>query len=209
MLERTERELSPAEQQSLSRRIADERKRARKFFKPPIIVVGLVVGVMCIVILLTSNAPKLVIAIFGIVLWLGLTVWNCYEENERSKPRIRELESALEKNRAQVLRLQATAVAVIKENDDEGDWYVFELSGEKLFFLSGYDFPVSKKFPNTDFEIVQVIGARSCLLHQTIKTYGQKLAVMKTVKSGNRFPNNHEVLDGRLSELESLLGSHR
>jgi hypothetical protein len=209
MFEYTERELTPNEQELLNRKIILRRKQ-KNFALRRSFVSGLIVSaILSGLVLLASTAPRHIVLMFFLGTWLSLFLWVGMTEKKKLSKAVAELEGALARNRASVVRIASQKVVEFEEIEDEGACYAFQLPQNKIVFVSGQDFYPSAKFPNTDFEIVTVFDSRGLALDGwTVKNDKHLTPVRKIpsdVKKTLRPPEHLAVIDGNLDNLETLL----
>lgn len=53
------------------------------------------------------------------------------------------------------IQVKTTEYYELAEEEDEGVYYLFQIHPDKILSFGGQDFYPTKKFPNSDFEIVE------------------------------------------------------
>lgn len=149
----------------------------------------------------------------GTAFWLGLGgvlwPWIYFSELPKEKTRLRHYEEAMQRNQAHEIRIQSDEMVEFEEQEDEGVCYAFQLPGRRIVFITGQEYYPSAKFPNSDFSLVQIYGQNGFLLEEFKEKHGRKIKPKRTIspklKWELRIPNNLEVIEGELDELERLL----
>jgi hypothetical protein len=147
------------------------------------------------------------------LLWGGLSVvfytWNYKVERPKLVAEVCRYEAALEKNKAEVVRIQSDEMVEFEEAEDEGECYAFQVDENCIAFVSGQDFYSTAKFPNSDFSLVHIRDENSMLLATFIEKTGKKLKPVRKIsaaeKSKMKVPDHLTVIEGELASLEQLL----
>ncbi|WP_281638238.1 hypothetical protein [Flavobacterium marginilacus] len=138
----------------------------------------------------------LLIFSFGIVVyWMnknGEIGWN------------RKVENEIKNGKAQVLKIETEKVFKRNETYDLGSGFYIKISENKTLFLQGQYFDqlqYSRKFPNTEFEIVKTNLTHNNLI--TINSFGQYLKPEKKLKAFAKedYENNRVHYDGELLNI--------
>jgi hypothetical protein len=211
MIERFERELLPKERRLLCQRIAFIGSNQRKGWKRGLgcVVVGSTTAfVPFIAGELSFRATERIffglVGLYSIIaFWAGRSVKREWNES------VSELENALSRNLALVVHIKSTHMVEFEEIEDEGACYAFQLPDDKIVFVSGQDFYPSARFPNSDFEIIEIRDSRGKVVEGFIEKHGQKLAPVRTIKADTKRlldePDHLNVINGQLENLEQLL----
>ncbi len=100
-----------------------------------------------------------------------------------------------------------------EEEEDEGACYAFQLDEGQMIFISGQDFYPSAKFPNSDFSIVNIYADDEQLVESLMEKHGHKLEAVRKIssrtKSGMNIPDNLEIVEGELIQIEEILAANR
>jgi hypothetical protein len=107
--------------------------------------------------ILASDASRLVVTVFWVVIGAGITLWVRRDMRTHARQlqgMAQGLESALRRNEADAYDIRGSAHAVFEEIEDEGACYAFELEGGRLVFVAGQEFYESPRFPSLDFSLV-------------------------------------------------------
>jgi len=121
----------------------------------------------------------------------------------------RGIESALRADQARVVDIRARAFVALEEFEDEGACYAFEIAEGQIFFLSGQQYYESAKFPCLDFSLVHVLDEDEQVADVLIEKRGARAVpdrvIPVEVKVRMELPEDQEIIEGRLDELEALL----
>ena len=116
-----------------------------------------VISLLWLWTILASDAPRLLVTVFWVVIGAGITLWVRRDMRTHAgqlQDMAQGLESALRRNEADVYDIRASAHAVFEEIEDEGACYAFELEGGRVVFVAGQEFYESARFPSLDFSLV-------------------------------------------------------
>ncbi len=139
--------------------------------------------------------PLLIISVGIVFYWMnknGQIGWNKKVENE------------IKNGKAQVLKIETEKVFKRIETYDLGSGFYIKISENKTLFLQGQYFDqlqYSRKFPNTDFEIVRTELNFNQLID--IKSFGKYLKPEKKLKAFTKeqFEQNEVHYDGDLLNI--------
>jgi hypothetical protein len=171
-----------------------------------------VISLLYIWTILASDAPRLLVSVFWVVIGAGITLWVRRDMRTHAgqlKGMAQGLESALRRNEADVYDIRASSHAVFEEIEDEGACYAFELEGGRLVFVAGQEFYESARFPSLDFSLVYPLDEQGRPVEMFIEKRGDKTAPARTipaaVKKSLNVPDHLEVCAGRIDNLEAIL----
>jgi hypothetical protein len=86
-----------------------------------------------------------------------------------------------------------------------------QLDNEEIIFISGQDYYLSARFPNSDFCLIQVMDSEENILEEVISKQGRKLRPVRNIpaaiRSKLKIPAHMQRISGRIENLEILLGS--
>lgn len=161
----------------------------------PLLIYEKVVGKVSSEIQLLTSIPLLIISI-GIVVYLmnknGEIGWNKKVENE------------IKNGKAQILKIKTEKVIKRKQTYDLGSGFYIKISENETLYLQGQYFDelqYSRKFPNTDFEIVKTKLNFNELID--INYFGEYLKPKKKLKAFTKeqFEKNEVHYDGDLLNI--------
>jgi hypothetical protein len=192
------------------RSLATTARRASTTYIP--ITLG-VVSLLWLWTILASDAPRLFVTVFWLVVGAGIALWVRRDMGKHAgqlKGMAHGLESALRRNEADVYDIRASSHAVLEEIEDEGACYAFDLGDGRLVFIAGQEFYEGARFPSLDFSLIYPLDEHGQPVEMFIDKRGDKTAPARTipsaVKKSLNVPDHLEVRAGRLDDLEALLG---
>lgn len=148
-------------------------------------------------------------SVVWLVIGVGMSFWVFPSLKKEADTRVDRYESALGRNEAFVCKITTGEMVQFEEIDDEGACYAFQLEGEGIVFLNSQELYPSARFPNDDFEIVQIFDEKGTVVEEVVEKFGTKLKparmISAAVKKSLRIPGHLEVINGRLDNLEELL----
>ena len=213
MLKPSFRPLTAAEQRLLDAKIRDLESRLGR--GPKALMPGVVIVVILWVLtLVVSEASWLTVTSFWIVVGAGILLWVRHDL-KKDLGNLRDVlaghVSARQRNEAEVFQIKATCFADFEEVEDEGACYAFEIDGGRLVFVVGQQFYPEAKFPSHDFSLVHILNERGEPVDGIIEKRGPQVPAARTIPAVTKLkleiPEHLEVLDGKLSQIEDLLGS--
>ena len=173
---------------------------------------GLVFGALWALTLILSTAPWPVVTVFWLVVGLAIALWIRHDFKAQLGTydvMRRGVESALRADQARVVDIRARAFVAFEEFEDEGACYAFEIAEGRIFFLSGQQYYESAKFPCLDFSLVHVLDEDEQVADVLIEKRGARAVpdrvIPVEVKVRMELPEDQEIIEGRLDELEALL----
>jgi len=142
-----------------------------------------------------SSVALVIISISIVLYWMK---WN--GELYRNK----KINNEIRNGKAHVLRIQTDKVIKRKDPEDYGAGYYFKLDHKRTLYLQGQycdELNHSRKFPNTDFEIVRAKLHLDELIQ--INFYGKYLKPIKSLKSfsDEQYENGNYHYDNTILEL--------
>ncbi len=168
---------------------------------------------MMIATLLDKKGPTWYASLLiGLSIGLPITLWSYLSVRPKLFADVRQVESALRRNEARVIRIQSQAMVEFEEVEDEGACYAFQLDKRRIVFVSGQEFYSSARFPNTDFSLVSIYGDDNILVEAFIEKQGNKLQPLRNISSEQKskmmIPSHLETIEGDLNRIEQLLASN-
>ena len=122
---------------------------------------------------------------------------------------IADREALLRTSRGRVLRCEATEVVKVEQDDQtDGPLFAFQAEPSRIVVVDGETYGVSRRpdFPNDDFEILDLDAADGSEVLRTIRSLGRPIVparvLPRSVRSDIKGPDGHDVLEGRVAELE-------
>jgi cell division protein FtsB len=164
-------------------------------FLAPLLVYDKFVGKVSSETQLLILIPLQIIAVGIVIYWMnrnGQIGWNKKIENE------------IKNGKAQILKIETDKVFKRKETYDLGSGFYIKISDNQTLFLQGQYFDqlqYSRKFPNTDFEIVRTNLNFNELID--IKSFGKYLKPEKKLNAFTKeqFERNEVHYDGDILNI--------
>ena len=204
-----ERPLTPAERARLEARLADVRERRRALLPKIGLVSAGVCGALAVATLFASGAPTTIVILFWTAMALLFTFWIAGPEVRRERQREAVLAEALRTSRGRATRIASSRMVSFEEVEDEGACYAFAIDNDTVVFVAGQQFYETERFPNDDFELVDVLASTGAPLDELLMTHGRPLrperVIPATIKSGLQIPPHLETVKATLDTLESQL----
>jgi hypothetical protein len=168
-----------------------------------------VCGILAILTLVFSEAPRLVIVGFWLVLAILFTVWIGVPGRADVRRQQALLTAALQDDRGRVFRVQSNRVVEFEEIEDEGACFAFDIGDGRVLFVLGQEFYADDEFPNTDFSLVTVLGPGNVITDEIFTKSGTKLEperrIARDVKERLTIPDHLDIVDADLAAIESAL----
>jgi hypothetical protein len=202
----TERPLTDEERRQLRARLENARAESGRALVKTGAASAAVCGVLAVLTLVASTAPRAVVVGFWTVLWLLFTLWIGLPWRRLMRGQIPMLESALRAGRARVIRIQSPRVVEFEEEEDEGACYAFEHDGSSSIFIVGQEFYEDEKFPNADFSIVELLAESGTPIDSLVVPHGRKLGperiIPAALKHRLELPDHLAVVAAPLAATE-------
>lgn len=112
------------------------------------------------------------------------------------------------KNSVTSIRVKTTEYYELTEEEDEGVYYLFQSQPDKIIGFGGQEFYPNKKFPNSDFEIVEGKSTKGEVILLETYCYGNKIKPTKKIKGKEKWellqkliPDTFNIIDGQLENF--------
>ncbi|MBX2921011.1 MAG: hypothetical protein KF746_02375 [Chitinophagaceae bacterium] len=105
-----------------------------------------------------STTNELFLLLTTVVIYIAIGVWVTGKEYLKLQKDRRSIVFLKNKNLVTVIEVASDLYYELKEQEDEGAYYLFQLPNNKVFSFGGQDFYPNKKFPSYKFEIVEGRG---------------------------------------------------
>jgi hypothetical protein len=212
MLETIERPLTSDEYFQLQTRLQTARAESGTALLKSGAASAAVCGVLMVLTLLASDAPVIVVVGFWVVMMAVFTVWIGMPGRRLMLEQVQILQDALHGNRARERRLQSDRVVEFEEVEDEGACYAFDHDGVSSIFVIGQEFYEGDDFPNSDFSMIELLGASGTPIDVLLTKRGRKLTpervIPSAIKDGIEWPEHLSIVPAPLDRIESALRSH-
>ena len=171
-----------------------------------------VCGVLAVLTLVFSDAPRLLIVGFWLALAILFTVWIGVPGRTDIRRQHSLLTAALQHDRGRVFHVQSGRVVEFEEIEDEGACFAFDIGEGRILFVQGQEFYPDDEFPNSDFSLVTVLGPGNAVADEIFTKSGAKLdperRITKEVKDRVTIPDHLETIEADLATIESALPPH-
>lgn len=149
----TERQLSDKEIKSLKQNLKrlDKRKSFQIKFLVGWTLIAIVVGTYFYFRLDTTT--ELYLLIGTLVIYILIGVWSFLETYLKQKKVRENIDFVFATNKVNSIKVFATDYIELSEVEDEGVYYLFQISDNKILSFGGQDFYPTKNFPSDNFEI--------------------------------------------------------
>ncbi|MCD4780642.1 MAG: hypothetical protein K8S27_08875 [Candidatus Omnitrophica bacterium] len=217
MIKEYTRQLNDKEKNILRKELKTVNNRINSFNKSTsiILLIIFIIGLPLAGIQIKKGLGLAILAfvVFGVFLLIPL--WVRKEEKNKEQKIANNINITFEKNSMKILHCQSLNMYKLKEYEDEGPHYLFQVEENKILFIGGQEFYESKIFPNTDFEIATAYGEGSFPAFLEKYYYGEKLKPLKTIAGKEKWKllenrkffdiENIKIIDGTLGEIDKIL----
>ncbi len=215
MLHCFSRDLDIKEREVLNKEMSYLLKQKDRYFRLTLILVlfGLVGGTM-LALRQAQHDPGLGYLAFAVVgLYIGIFLWVYFRNVKDNINRILELQAALGAGKVRVTHCRSERMVGFPELEDEGAEYFFEVEKDKIFFIGGQEYYSNSKFPNTDFELIEIVNPAQQVVYFDIYCYGKKLFPLRMIDesfkrqllAASYYPQDGDILPGSFDDLEHTL----
>lgn len=207
-IRRYRRALWPAEQEIIAARARDCQTQSGPRSRA-MLLSGAVIGlVLWTLTTLALDASWWVVTGF----WLGISgviaLWARWQQMRVTRACTATFRSAMVRSEAEVIHVMAEGAVGLGDADDDSGGVAVGLAGDRILFLMGPAFGETSRFPNTDFELIEVLDESDRPVELLIAEWGDPLQVQRRVPlRGMRVPEHLDVVTGSLEDLEAILGS--
>lgn len=179
-----------------------------------VLLTAAIVSVLWVATLLVSDAPPWVITLFWLVSGSGLAIWMWREERgnvAHVRAQAQQLESAIQRDEAQVFDFAAHGFVEFEEVEDEGACYAFDLGSGTLAFVVGQQFYPVARFPSLDFSLVYPLDGSGNSADELIDKRGPTATPVRvipgSVKLRLEIPEHLAVVHGSVEQIEDALAA--
>lgn len=130
-------------------------------------------------------------------------------QDKQNRVMICTLSDALQNGTAVEEIVKSDRMMEVKELEDEGACFLFEVEDKKLLLLFGQEYYPGTKFPSTDFSLIQILDSKKNPVEFFIEKRGEKLKPYRTIpaKDGLKqiIPYDQKFINCGIDELEEHL----
>ncbi len=211
----TERPLSDREIKTLEQDLKrlDKRKSFQIKFLAGWTLLALVVGTYFYFKFDTTS--ELYLLIGTVIVYILIGVWSFLETYLKQKKARKNIEYVFATNKVKSIKVTATDYIELSEVEDEGVYYLFQISDNKILSFGGQDFYPTKNFPSDNFEVAICRGQKCELVLLETYNYGKKIQPKKKITGKQKWdligsknypdPDNFVIIDGQLENIEATI----
>ena len=141
----------------------------------------LILGLIAFYFHKDSKIELKLLLIVTILIYISIIFWVFIKHYIAIKLHVDEIKFAIQKNEVISIHIETTKCIELSEESDEGNFFLFQLLGNKIILLGGQEFEITQKFPNDNFEIAVCYDRKERILFHKIYTYGNKLLPIKKI----------------------------
>ena len=156
------------------------------------------------------NPDDIIVLFLTVASYIGLGFWIVAEQRLKQNRRRKSFNYLKEKNLVTVVQIRSETYFLLEEEDDEGDFYLFQLADNQIFSFGGQDFYENDKFPSNDFEIIEGRGIKNEILILEIDVRGEKIKPAKIISGKQKWdmlaspsyplPDKLTIAEGRIED---------
>lgn len=202
-----ERELSGQEIKTLDKREREINKQQSRLTRFVLIwtatcfIGGTIIGVF-------MNPTLWLLLAVTILIFAGIGLWTFLKERNKGQKELKQIQYLRTVNRVTSIKVQTKEFYELIEEEDEGVHYLFQITPDKILSFGGQDFYSSKKFPSSDFEIVEGKGTDGQIILLETYSHGDKIKPLKKIKGKEKWdllekikPDEFQIIEGRLEQF--------
>ncbi len=201
---KTERQLSGQEIKTLDKRVKDIGKRKSRLTKFIIFwtLTCLVIGTIASFYV---DRELWTLLIVTVLIFISIGLWSYFESKSPFDNQLKGIEELKIRNLVTSIQVKTTEYYELTEEEDEGIYYLFQVQPNKILSFGGQHFYPSKKFPNSDFEIVEGKTSNGQIVLLETYCHGDKIKPIKKIKGKAKWDllqkfdiDKFEIMDGQL-----------
>jgi hypothetical protein len=162
---------------------------------------------LCIAATIADHkGPKWYISCLINAVWLPpLIYWAHRSARKDVLRRLHRFDSAIARNEAEETRVESSTVLKFEEIEDEGTGFAFEIGNLNFIFIIGQEIRETKRFPNSDFSVIEIYDDSRTLMETYTVNRGDKLTPAQTVGAKDKrklpMPEHMEIVSLKLGEM--------
>lgn len=203
---KVERQLSGQEIKTLDKRVNDILKRKTRLTKFLLFWTGATI-LGGLIAAFSLDISLLILVIIVATAFLGIGLWTYFDSKLPLDKELKGIKNLRTKNLVTSIQVKTTDYCELTEEEDEGVYYLFQIQPDKILSFGGQDFYPSKKFPNSDFEIVEGKSNDGQIILLETYCHGDKIKPTKKIKGKEKWdllekinPDKFEIINGRLEQ---------
>ncbi|MCG7754799.1 hypothetical protein [Flavihumibacter cheonanensis] len=157
-----------------------------------------------------DSTSKVLLLVATVVIYIGIGAWVTGKEYLKQQKERKSIAFLKNKNLVTVVEVNSDLYYELKEHEDEGVHYLFQLPDNKVFSFGGQDFYPNRKFPSDKFEVVEGRGLNNEILLLETFSYGKKIKPTRVIAGQEKWnllnnsnypdPEKLTVVDGRIED---------
>lgn len=141
-----------------------------------------------------------------VLIFIAIGLWGFFDSKAPFEKELKGINDLKTKNLVTSIHVKTTEYYELTEEEDEGIYYLFQIQPDKILSFGGQEFYPNKKFPNSDFEIVEGRSTDGQIIFLEIYCHGERIKPIKKIKGKEKWdllqkfnPDKYEITDGRLT----------
>jgi len=178
---KSERALQEKELSILNRRLKQIEKATKRQWRFLFIWVILAAIVGIIVYNRLTKQEDRYLLFVTLAVYIGIGVWVVMEQRVKQSKEKKGIEYLKSKNLVTVIEVNSAIYYELKEEDDEGVYYLFQLDENSVLSFGGQEFYEDENFPSNKFEIVEGRGINGEVLILEVFVSGERIKPSKVI----------------------------
>lgn len=162
-----------------------------------------------------DKKSDIILLFVTIAIYIGIGVWEFGKDYFKQRSDRNSITYLKNKNLITAIEVDSDKYYELKEEDDEGVYYLYQLHNNKVFSFGGQDFYPTKKFPSNKFEIVEGRGLKDEIVILETFSYGKKIKPTRIISGQQKWdllnnpnypnPDKLTVAEGKIEDYLNLL----
>lgn len=158
-----------------------------------------------------DTRDEIILLIATVAVYIGIGVWGVCKEYIKQNQKRKNIAYLKDKNLVTVIEVRSDKYYFLKEQEDEGVHYLFQLANNNVLSFGGQDFYPNKKFPSDNFEIVEGRGINNDVVLLETFSYGKKIKPTRVITGQEKWnllnspnypdPYKLTVTDGKVEDF--------
>ncbi len=162
-----------------------------------------------------ETTTELYLLIGTVVIYILIGVWSFMETYLKQKKVRKNIDFVFATNKVKSIKVFATDYIELSEIEDEGVYYLFQISDNKILSFGGHDFYPTKNFPSDNFEIAICNDEKGEVVLLETYNYGKKILPGRKITGQQKWdligsvnypdPDKFVIIDGQLENIETIV----
>lgn len=149
------------------------------------------------------------------MIYILIGVWIFLETYLKQKKVRENIDFVFSTNKVKSINVFATDYIELSEVEDEGVYYLFQISDNKILSFGGQGFYPTKNFPSDNFEIAICNGQKGEVVLMETYNYGKKIQPKRKITGQQKWdlissknypdPDKFVIIDGQLEKIEAII----